>query len=128
MPASELLRRLRQEGFELAAEGDRLWVRPQSALTDALRDTLRQHKRELLGALQSEASRERWRAGLAFRWARERGWLMMWDPQAQTWHEVPARECPAHWRILAQQARGRPAPADGDTGASTMRRGQEVDQ
>ncbi|HEY7065854.1 MAG TPA: hypothetical protein VII06_30545 [Chloroflexota bacterium] len=100
--AAELLHRLRQEGFVLAVEGDRLRVRPQAALTEALRATIPEHKRELLAALNDEAADVRRRDRLEVRWARERGWLMVWDPQAQTWHEVPARECPDHWRLLAR--------------------------
>jgi hypothetical protein len=102
MAAVELLHRLRRAGFVLAVEGERLRVRPQTALTEALRATIREHKRELLAALNDEGANARRRERLEVRWAREHGWLMVWDPRTQTWHEVPAHECPAHWRLMAR--------------------------
>ncbi len=46
--APQLLGRLLQQGVELAAWGGRLRYRPESAVDDALRCQLIQHKRELL--------------------------------------------------------------------------------
>lgn len=52
MDAVALLRRLREAGCELQAEGDRLRVNaPKGVLTDELRSLIRQHKPELLRLL-----------------------------------------------------------------------------
>ena len=49
--APALMQQLRAEGFELAAYGDRLRIRPVELVTPALRDTLARHKTELLSLL-----------------------------------------------------------------------------
>ena len=49
--APALIRQLRAEGFELAAHGDRLRIRPGELVTPELRDTLARHKTALLSLL-----------------------------------------------------------------------------
>jgi len=39
------------------------------------------------------------------RWAREKGWLQVWDPFDRTWLEVFSRDCPASWRDQATARR-----------------------
>jgi hypothetical protein len=62
--ATELLADLARQGFTLAAEGDRVRVRPANRLTDALRQVIREHRDQLLSLLaaggtwdQTEADR-----------------------------------------------------------------------
>lgn len=50
----ELLGRLRSRGLEVRAEGTRLWLGPRAALTDEIRAHVREHKAELLTALEQE--------------------------------------------------------------------------
>ena len=49
--APALIQQLRAEGYELAAAGDRLRIRPVELVTPELRDMLSQHKAELLSLL-----------------------------------------------------------------------------
>lgn len=49
--APALMQQLRAEGFELAAYGDRLRIRPAKLVTPELRDTLVRQKTELLSLL-----------------------------------------------------------------------------
>ena len=49
--APALIRQLRAEGYELAAHGDRVRIRPVERVTPELRDTLARHKTELLSLL-----------------------------------------------------------------------------
>ena len=73
MVAAELLADLRAASLTLAVNGDRLLVRPRAAVTPEVRETIAQHKPELLALLAAEAARasveaitsECWR-----RWAR----------------------------------------------------------
>ena len=51
MGARELMRKLTGAGFSLAADGEKLVIRPASKLTDELRDELRAAKPELLSLL-----------------------------------------------------------------------------
>lgn len=51
MDAAEVIAKMHQSGFVLAANGDRLSVSPSDRLTGQQRDFLREHKAELLAAL-----------------------------------------------------------------------------
>lgn len=52
----ELLTRLRSAGLSLSIDGDALRVRPREALTDEIREEIRQHKTELIEALTPGAT------------------------------------------------------------------------
>jgi hypothetical protein len=52
MTAAELLDMLRDQGFRLTAEGDRVRVTPASRLTAEQRRAIQQHRAELLTALR----------------------------------------------------------------------------
>ena len=52
VPAPVWLQQLRDQGFELAVEGDRLRIRPTDRVTPTLRAILAQRKDELLTLLQ----------------------------------------------------------------------------
>lgn len=54
MAAVSVLARLRDEGFTVARNGDRLHVAPRELLTDAHRADIRAHKADLLACLDQE--------------------------------------------------------------------------
>jgi hypothetical protein len=57
MAATQVLSTLKKAGCQLRADCNRLIVRdPKHALTDALREQIRQHKSELLALLQAATS------------------------------------------------------------------------
>ena len=59
MTAAELLQRARDQGIRLSARGDALhYEAPPGALSAALRDELKSHKRALLTLLAREAQEE----------------------------------------------------------------------
>ena len=39
------------------------------------------------------------------RWARERNWLEVWDPELRVWHQIWANDAPYDWRRLASAAK-----------------------
>jgi len=41
----------------------------------------------------------------AVRWARTRGWLLVYDAEMHCWHEIPADAAPRWWRWAAQEAK-----------------------
>lgn len=51
MGVPDLLHALRVQGFKLWADGDRLLVAPKERITDETRALIREHKAELLAAL-----------------------------------------------------------------------------
>lgn len=56
MGARELLDDLARDGFSIAADGDRLLIRPASKLTDDRRNALRAAKPELVAILSGAAN------------------------------------------------------------------------
>jgi hypothetical protein len=54
--ASALLARLRGDGFTVTRDGDSILVVPRDRLTDAYRQTIRDHKAELLAELRAESA------------------------------------------------------------------------
>lgn len=96
MSATSLLENLRQRDIHLEPDGLTLRVdAPEEAVTNELRDTLREHKRALIRHLERE--RQKLEAadhrGLVIRWSRETGWISLHDPTTGEWHEVRASEC-----------------------------------
>jgi hypothetical protein len=61
MGAPEVLAELSRRGVEIAADGDRLRFRPQSAVTPDLRAALIEHKADLLRLLDSLDEQVAWR-------------------------------------------------------------------
>ena len=53
MDVAEVITQMHQEGFTLAANGERLSVSPSDRLTDRLRQLIRDHKPAILDALRS---------------------------------------------------------------------------
>ena len=98
MRARELLVELRGRGLKLEAspDGDRLRYRPRSAVGPELLDQLKELKPELLRLLEGERRKleEPDRRGLVIKFAREPGWIALYDPTCGEWHEVLASECP----------------------------------
>ena len=62
MGAQEIFAHLSALGFRLSREGDGIRVTPRSALTDEVRALIREHKAELLAALDPAAENRRQRA------------------------------------------------------------------
>ena len=96
MTARALLEELRTRDVRLEPDGLTLRVdAPAGAVTDELRATLREHKRDLIRLLERERKRleEANRRGLVVRWSREPGYVAMHDPTTGEWHEVLASEC-----------------------------------
>jgi TubC N-terminal docking domain len=98
MRARDLLAELRGRGVKLEAspDGERLRYRPRSAVGPELLDQLKEQKPELLRLLEGERRKLEepdWR-GLVIKFAREPGWIALYDPTCREWHEVRAAECP----------------------------------
>jgi hypothetical protein len=109
MSARGLLEELRAGGVRLQAEGLMLHIdAPAGVVTDELRATLRQNKRNLIRLLERERLRLEAadRRGLLIRWAREPGYVSIHDPTTGEWHELDASECPP-WVLEAVRARRR---------------------
>ena len=97
MSAATLLREMRRRDVHLEAHGLMLRVdAPEEAVTDELRDTLREHKRALIRHLERERKKleEADRRGLVIKWAREPGYVALHDPITGEWHELPSSDCP----------------------------------
>lgn len=56
MSVSELIAELTTLGVEVGQEDGRIWYRPRSAVTPALKDRMRVHRGELLAILQPEVN------------------------------------------------------------------------
>lgn len=56
METRDLLDALAGSGLSVSADGDRLLIRPASKLTDAMRDSLREAKPDLLAMIRSQSS------------------------------------------------------------------------
>lgn len=96
MTARALLEELRTRDVRLEPDGLTLHVdAPAGAVTDELRATLREHKRDLIRLLERERKRleEADRRGLVIKWAGEPGYIAIHDPTTGEWHEVLASEC-----------------------------------
>lgn len=112
MTAATLLEEMRHQGVLLRADGLTLRVdAPETAVTDELREVLREHKRALIRHLERERIRleAAERRGLVIKWAREPGYIALHDPTTGEWHEVLASECPP-WVLedaKAHRRRGR---------------------
>ena len=97
MSAATLVEEMRQRGVRLEADGLTLRVdAPEEAVTDELREVLREHKRALIRYLERERRRleEADRRGLVVKWANEPGYIALHDPTTGEWHEVAASGCP----------------------------------
>ena len=98
MRASELLAKLRGRGVKLEASlrGDWLRYRPKSAVGSELLEQLKEHKPQLLRLLEGERREFEAadRRGLVIKFAREPGWIALYDPTSRKWHEVRESECP----------------------------------
>ncbi len=97
MSARALLEELRARDVHLRGEGLMLHVdAPAGVVTDELRATLHQNKRNLIRLLESERLRLEAadRRGLLITWAREPGYVSIHDPTTGDWHELDASECP----------------------------------
>ena len=58
MDAPDLITQLSVLGFRLSCKGDMILVAPKARITDEIRRLIREHKPELLAALESERKRE----------------------------------------------------------------------
>jgi hypothetical protein len=112
-----LLRELRQAGLSFAGDGDRLLAGPPDRLSTGTRETIRQHKRELLAALLLERLRDTYeeRAAIAEydgeqprpgaeRLAFETVLAMWLNDPASLPPLAPAGACPACGRPLGDDA------------------------
>jgi hypothetical protein len=110
MRARDLLAELRGRGVKLEAspDGKRLRYRPRSAVGPELLDQLKEQKPELLRLLEGERRKleEPDRRGLVIKFAREPGWIALYDPTCGEWHEVMGSECPP-WILEAAKAERR---------------------
>ncbi len=60
MTAVQLIQKVRRQGIELKAAGNRIRYRPPDALTENLRAELRARKEDVLKVLRSEVGAARW--------------------------------------------------------------------
>lgn len=73
MTASDLMRTLEQRGIRLEASGGRLRYHPASALPSDLRESLIEHKVEVLALLKTENPEVAWRVAAMSRQIPDRG-------------------------------------------------------
>src|SRR5919198_567597 len=120
MGGLSLLERARSAGLQVSAEGGRLVVRGPRRAEPVARELLA-HKVDVVrlltcsgleaedaACMPNEAAPQTAQFPFAVRWSRERGWLEVRDSFTGAWHEVPAEQCPPHWRRWATAvARGK---------------------
>jgi hypothetical protein len=57
MGAAQFLHNLQSQGFSIQLQTDHLLVSPKEKITDSIRDTIRQHKPELISLLTKQPSK-----------------------------------------------------------------------
>lgn len=104
MTVTDLLERARRHGLEMEPAGDRLKLRAPERPPDDLLDDLRQHKPQLLEALQAERARE---AAVDETWARLQT-VYLWAGQPSGWLTDEVREAEASAEALWIASRREP--------------------
>jgi predicted Zn-ribbon and HTH transcriptional regulator len=105
MTVDEILVSLEEAGITLTLDGSDLVARPTAAVTTEMVDLLREHKAEVLTALEGgtisskEEEEEAYdKRGLVAKFSREFGYILILDPTAGSWHGL-------HWKDAPEWAR-----------------------
>ena len=111
MNAKVLLDDLRGQGVSIETDGEHLLIdAPSGMITDELKATLSEHKRQVIGILKFERrflkdqpeqdNGRRFRA----RSSRHPGYTSLYDPVHDEWHDFPTRDC---FPSIVEEAKGR---------------------
>lgn len=106
MDAKALVQDLRQRGFRLRVDGDRLLVAPAARLTEADREAIRRCRDALVALLGGDMFPSPWR-GVEVRQS-DWGWVAIREPRSGRWYEIRWRDAP-QWikdRATGERAEG----------------------